>query len=327
MTVVPLRRGAALLATLGLLAACSSSTAGGAGTGAPKGGLAAEVASYDLTVGPPSRIIVGVFAADQRPVGYGTVTMRFCYLGNGKSNSACVPGPPTTATFLPIPGSTPPKPLPRTPALVDAATQRGVYATTAGFDLVGFWQVNVDAVIANKTYTASAAFTIAARHVIRGVGDPALATQNLTVTTPGAPPVAIDSRAASPTDVPDVELHRTTIAAALAAHRPAVVVFATPVYCVSRFCGPVTDMVQAVARDYADRASFIHVEIWKDYQKQLLNDAATQWLMQPNGDLNEPWVIVIGADGRIVARFDNVTTRDELEPFLLGLPVIGPATS
>jgi len=326
VTVVSVRRGIILLVALALLAACSSS-AGGGGSGAPKGGLAAEVASYDLAVGPPARFIVGVFAADQRPVGYGTLTMRFCYLGNGKSNAGrCVPGPPSVATFLPIPGSTPPKPLPKTPALVDAATQRGVYATTAGFDRVGFWQVVIAATIANKTYTATAAFTIAARHVIRGVGDPALATQNLTVTTPGASPVAIDSRATSPTDLPDIELHRTTIAAALAAHRPAVVVFATPVYCVSRFCGPVTDMVQAVAHDYADRASFIHVEIWKDYQKQLLNDAATQWLMQPNGDLNEPWVFVIGADGKIIARFDNVTTRDELEPFLLRLPVIGSAT-
>jgi hypothetical protein len=130
-----------------------------------------------------------------------------------------------------------------------------------------------------------------------------LPTDNLTVTNPGAPPAAIDSRASSVDDVPDAELHRTTIAAALAAHRPAVVVFATTVYCISRFCGPVTDMVQSLSHDYADRASFIHVENRNDYQNQKLNAAAAQWLSQPSGDLNEPWVFVIGADGKIVARF------------------------
>ncbi len=43
-------------------------------------------------------------------------------------------------------------------------------------------------------------------------------------------------------------------------------VFATPVFCVSRFCGPVTEMVEELAHRYDDRAVFIHVEIWKDFQ-------------------------------------------------------------
>jgi hypothetical protein len=321
-------RVAVLVAAAAVLAACGGSP--GSTSASPKGGLAAEVASYDLAVGPPTRFIVGVFAADQRPVGYGTVGVRFCYLGTGQTNTSqtsagCTPGPSSTATFLPIPGSTPPAPLPTTPALVDAATQRGVYAATAGFDRAGFWQVQVAATIAGKHYTAVAAFGVAEHHVIRDVGDPAVATQNLTVTTPGAAPAALDSRATSLTDIPDADMHRTTIAAALAAHRPAVVVFATPVYCVSRFCGPVTDMVTALAHDYANRASFIHVEIWQDYQAQKLNAAATQWLLQPDGDLREPWVFVIGADGKIAARFDNVATRDELEPLLRQLPVLRPA--
>jgi hypothetical protein len=93
---------------------------------------------------------------------------------------------------------------------------------------------------------------------------------------------------------------------------------------VSRFCGPVTDMVQQLAHDHADRASFVHIEIWRDFDKKVINKAAADWLLR-NDDLNEPWVFVIGADGKIAARFDNVTTRDELEPLLRQLPVIGPA--
>jgi hypothetical protein len=101
-------------------------------------------------------------------------------------------------------------------------------------------------------------------------------------------------------------------------------VFATPVYCTSRFCGPITDMVAELAHDYADRASFVHIEIWHDFQKKDVNKSAAEWIYR-DGDLTEPWVFVVGADGRIAARFDNVATRGEVEPLLESLPVIGPA--
>jgi len=304
------------LAPVAMLSACS------AGSSRPKGGLVAEVASYDLAVGPPGRFIVGLLAADQRPIGYGTVTTRFCILGAG-SGTACSYGAPATASFLAIPGTAPPHPAPRSPQLVDAATQRGVYGVQVGFDRPGSWQVEVAANVGGRAYRATVAFTVSDRHQVPAVGDPALPTQNLTLTSPGAAPAAIDSRATSVVDVPDPQLHTTTIARALAAHRPIVAVFATPVYCISRFCGPVTDLVAALASTYRDRASFVHVEIWQDFQNQQLNDAAKRWLLESTGDLQEPWVFVIGADGRIVARFDNVVTRDELEPLLAALPRIG----
>ena len=81
-------------------------------------------------------------------------------------------------------------------------------------------------------------------------------------------------------------------------------------------------MVGGLAKIYSDRASFIHVEIWKDYQQQTANKAATDWLYR-NDNLNEPWVFLIGADGKIAARWDNVTTKAEVEPLLQKLPVIG----
>ncbi len=96
-------------------------------------------------------------------------------------------------------------------------------------------------------------------------------------------------------------------------------VFSTPTYCVSRFCGPVTDMVLGLSRDYKDRAEFIHVEIWRDFEKGEINKAAAEWLYRGE-DLQEPWVFLIGADGKIVARWDNVATREEIEPLLRGLP-------
>jgi hypothetical protein len=101
------------------------------------------------------------------------------------------------------------------------------------------------------------------------------------------------------------------------------VVFATPVYCVSKFCGPITDMVEGLEKRYGDRADFIHVEIWNNFQRQAINKAAADWLYREGGDeLLEPWVFLIGADGVIVERWDNVATEEEIEPLLRDLPKI-----
>jgi hypothetical protein len=313
------RRLAAAAAALLLagLAACGSS-----GGGKAKDALQAQVANSDIAVGGPSRIVAGLFTADQRLVVFGTVEMRFSYLGTKQDAKAgAPPGPPVKATYLPVPGSDVPSPVPAKPQVVGSSQARGAYVGSAAFDKAGFWQVEVSADVDGKSRKATSAFAVNAKAALPAVGDAALPTDNLTLASTDVPLTAVDSRA-NGGKVPDPELHGTTIAAALAAHRPVVAVFATPVYCVSRFCGPVTDMVQELAHDYGDRASFVHVEIWRDFQNQVLNKAASDWLLR-DGDLTEPWVYVIGADGKVVARFDGVTTRADLEPLLKQLPVIG----
>jgi hypothetical protein len=152
-------------------------------------------------------------------------------------------------------------------------------------------------------------------------GEPAPLSENLVVGD--EPAEAVDSRAQGDVEIPDPELHSTTIADAVAAKHPALVVFATPVYCVSKFCGPITDMVEGLERKYGDRADFIHIEIWNNFQRQAINKAAADWLYREGGDeLLEPWVFLIGADGVIVERWDNVATEEEIEPLLQDLPTI-----
>lgn len=315
------RQAGGTAALLIVLAACGT---GGAEKANPDD-LAVQVASFDVAAGRPTRFIVGILTLDQRLVGFGTVDLRFSFVGTKDGIDPSPPGPVTRATYLAIPGSTTPSPAPETPRIVSSFETRGVYATRTTFDRPGFWEVEASAILDGKLRKGKGAFAVGSTTAVPGVGDRALATETLTVTTPGTPPAAVDSRGGSG-DIPDPDLHRSTIAAALAAGRPLVVVFATPVYCTSRFCGPVTDMVDGLARRYADRATFVHVEIWRDFQTTAYNKAATDWLLR-NGELNEPWVFLIGADGRIAARYDNVATAGEIEPFLDALPVIGPAPS
>ena len=322
---------ACALAVLVLLGACSSDkgSSGTTPTTSRAGDLIVDVASYDVAVGPPARLLVGVQSGDQQVLAFGTVTVRFTFLGTKDAPiKAPVAGPPVTATYLPIPG-TPDTPVGVIAAqMVSGAQARGVYAASVGFDKPGFWQAEVTVAVDGKERRGTGAFAVLDRHLIPAVGQPAPRSQNLTMDSPpDVPRGGIDSRAGSDgtQPIPDPELHQTTVAAALDAGRPVVVVIATPVYCTSRFCGPVTDLVQELSHVYGDRATFIHIEVWRDFQNSTVNKAAAEWIFpQETGGLNEPWVFVVGGDGIITARLDNVATRAELEPLLQALPVIAP---
>lgn len=165
----------------------------------------------------------------------------------------------------------------------------------------------------------SATLKVVGKATVPTLGDRAPRSDNYTLSTPGIRAEAIDSRAIDGATVPDRSLHRSTIAGGIAARKPTVVLFSTPTFCVSRFCGPVTNMVEALSSDFADRATFVHVEVWKDFSKSIVNPTAQEWLWQGDG-LNEPWLFVIGADGRVLARWDNLMIRNEVVSVLRQLP-------
>ncbi len=319
-------RGSALLAVVALLTvSCSGDVDSPTAKTDPSEVLHGEVASYDLAAGNASRFTVGLFTGDELFVSFGTVELEFSYLGEKGAAGEPEPGPSAVGSFLLVPG-TDPETIPEHPVAAPASRGRGVYAAEASFDRAGFWEVEVTADIEGRgVRSATAAFQVLPEHRVPAPGERAIPSDNLTARSRDAPTAAIDSRARGGEKIPDPELHEETIAEAMRRGRPALVVFSTPVYCVSRFCGPITDMVEELAHEYSDRAEFIHVEIWRNFEKSVINEAAADWLLRDN-DLREPWVFLIGSDGRIVARWDNVATRGEIEPLLKRQPRTGSSS-
>jgi hypothetical protein len=109
---------------------------------------------------------------------------------------------------------------------------------------------------------------------------------------------------------PDRALLRYSIAESLAARKPFVVVFATPKFCASRTCGPVVDVADLVRRRTRSRdVRFIHVEIYRDNDPSKgVNRWVSEWKLP-----SEPWVFVVGRDGRIKASFEGSVSVAELE--------------
>lgn len=137
------------------------------------------------------------------------------------------------------------------------------------------------------------------------VGDMAVASDTPTLASSGGNAATITTRTP-----PDESLLQHSVADSLADKTPFVVTFATPKFCSSRTCGPVVDVVEEVQRRTDDEGiHFIHVEVFEG------NDPAkgfNRWMREWNLP-TEPWTFLVGADGRIVDRFEGTVSVAELE--------------
>jgi hypothetical protein len=326
---VTARTSALAALAFALLVACTGndgSNPSPTGSSGDPSELAAFPASTDLYTGAPQRVEVGI--QNQTPDGLrlvtgGSVKFLFSYLGAAGTDTPVSTGA-ATANYVPAPG------LPGSPAgsptPTDPSVSRGVYlAEGVTFDQAGLWEVAVTGDIAGYgQQTLVSQFPVTDKPQLLAPGDQAFATKNLTVHSKGADPASIDSRALDGAPIPDRDLHEWTVADALKEHRPILLIVATPTYCTSQFCGPDTDAVEQLAHTYGDRAVFIHIEVYKDFKAtddaDRFNPAALQWLQPVN---SEPWMWLIGADGKIIDRWSPVWDPNEVAQELAKLPKIG----
>lgn len=171
------------------------------------------------------------------------------------------------------------------------------------FQRPGVWGVDIRA----DGRRAQGAFQILSRKEAPSplVGEKAVASQSPTVENArGVDPIC--------TRNPKCSMHELTIADALEASKPTVIVFGTPRFCTSRTCGPVVDIVEAQQHRVGDDASFIHVEVWRN------DDDAVN---KPDGEApafaewklgTEPWIYFVGADGMVRDRWLGAIGPKEL---------------
>ena len=293
-------------------------TSGAGGTGSiDPASLVAQVASSDLYVGEPQRVNVGLYASDPDAgvlvVTGGEIELAFAPFESEGSGAG------GTARYLPTPG-TETTDGGDEPTLSAPADARGVYEVAGiTFREAGVWDVTATFTVDGEGpfEVAATPFNVLDEPAYPAPGDRALRTENLTVGS-DAPAEAIDSGAVTTGEIPDPELHEWTIADAVKAGRPVVALFATPAFCESLFCGPVTEGLQELAAAHDGEAVFVHVEIWREHDT-VLNEAAADWLYRDE-NLTEPWLFVIDATGRIVDRWAPLFDPDEVGDLLASMP-------
>ncbi len=193
---------------------------------------------------------------------------------------------------------------------------RGLYHASVTFPEAGDWGVQITIQQPGQPATNSRVqFSVMPATTTPAIGAAAPASQTPTATT--ASGIALIS-----TDqTPDPAFYRTSVTDALAAHKPFVVVFATPQFCQSQICGPTLDMVNAVAVPFESKVDFIHVE---PYILQPASGGGLQPVLSTAGQLqlvpaavqwglpDEPWVFVVDASGKVTAKFEGAVGSDEL---------------
>jgi len=188
----------------------------------------------------------------------------------------------------------------------------GYYAPVS-FGHAGNWGVSVAITLKDGTKgTSNIAFQVSAKPKMPAPGQLALKSDNLTKKDV-ASVKEIDSG-----DPPN-DMHDAKIKDDIVAGRPMVIVFSTPAFCTSRFCGPVTEEVENLQEQYRGKVDFVHVEIWRDFDKKQLNPTAKEWLVQPDGSLSEPIVYVVDKNGTIFNRWEGPSAKNIMEPSLIAV--------
>ena len=177
------------------------------------------------------------------------------------------------------------------------------------FHAAGVWEARftVEAQTGRRVSVPPLAFAVHSDSPAPNVGDAVPASRNPTARD------ASDLSEITPHDSAVPDFYRLTVAEAVEQERPALVVFSTPMFCISRICGPVTDVVATLHQGYRERLTFIHIEPFQ------LGVARSEGRLVPTATLREwglrtePWVFLLGRDGRVSARFEGPVTEGELE--------------
>ena len=193
------------------------------------------------------------------------------------------------------------------------AGTRGVYVAEATFAKAGRYTIEVEVPRAEgKAARLVFPVEVAAKPQSIAAGGLAPASRNRVASDAGSLAELTTS------STPDPALYRTRIADALAARRPFVVVFASPAFCTTPLCGPQVEDLSTLARDYAGRAEFIHVDLYENPHeiKGDLSRARRTPVLAEWGLRTDEWTFVVGVDGRVAARFEAYAAREEVETAL-----------
>ena len=249
--------------------------------GGPK--FAAVVVNSDLAVGR-ERIAFGVIRQDGPPLEAETATVRTFYLPPNTDTRE--PRETLTATYEPWP------------------FLGGVFVMHPTLDTPGTWELETEFTSTDGLEVqAKSAFSVKETGATPAIGD--------------AAPASVTAKASDVPDLsqittdpePDPALYSVSIHEALAEAKPLVVLFATPAYCVTATCGPLVEDLSGFRQEFAGRANFVHVEVYRDPHlieqgqrpgRDDVVDAVTEW-----GLPTEPWTFVVDADGVIRAKFES----------------------
>ena len=261
------------------------------------GDLQVTLVASQLVVGP-NRFAVGLFGPDGALIEAGAVRLRYFDL-----TDPATPTPESQADAERL----------QSP---DGLTT--IFAHEREFDRAGAWGVEVQVQLPEGTTLSKAIrFEVEADSAAVLPGEAAPHSDN-----PTSEDVDNDLSRLTSASQPNPAFYQQSIAEAVTSGRPTLILFATPAFCQTRFCGPGYEIVSAIQQRYGPALNVVHVEVYQG----LPDPAASSWplaaAMDDFGLATEPWLYLVDAAGTVVYRVEALFTQAEIERQLdrLGMP-------
>jgi hypothetical protein len=180
-------------------------------------------------------------------------------------------------------------------AATEADPFAAVYAAQVPFSKPGQYVVMAVTIVNGKPVAAPGQLKVITKgdDRIPEVGEPAPKVTTDTVASAGGDVEAIDTRR------PTSDMHGNF--ADDVGKKPVALLFATPQLCQSRVCGPVVDVGLQLRARYGDKVDFIHQEVYTDNDP----NKGLRKPLQEFGLQTEPWLFVVGKDGKVTARLEG----------------------
>jgi hypothetical protein len=248
-------------------------------------GPQAALASSVFTTGAENRFVFGVIAQDGKAI-YGPTAIYI----------APTPNEPAQGPFVAPADVLLTQPRYRSEqAARETDPFAAVYAAPVKFPKAGPWSVLVMTRSGGRLIGAPTQITVKtkAQDKIPDVGEAAPRVATDTLESLKGDKELLDTRK------PPSDMH--TDFATVVGSKPVALLFSTPQLCVSRVCGPVTDLALQMRAEYGDEMEFIHQEVYKDNDlKAGLRAPLTAFNLE-----SEPWLFVIDKTGKVTARLEG----------------------
>jgi hypothetical protein len=262
------------------------------------GGKTLQALADEIGGGPEMGLAGSVFLAGQKNrVAFGVIDDQagFVY---GKTALYVAPTPESPAEgpyVAPADVLVTDAPYRSQQAATEADPFAAVYAAQVPFSKPGQYAVMAVTIVNGKPVAAPGQVKVITKKADRipEVGEPAPKVVTDTVASAGGDVEAIDTRR------PTSDMHADF--ADEVGKKPIALLFATPQLCQSRVCGPVVDVGLQLRARYGDQVEFIHQEVYTDNDPNKgLRKPLQEFALQ-----TEPWLFVVGKDGKVTARLEG----------------------
>lgn len=178
---------------------------------------------------------------------------------------------------------------------------QAIYAAHVPIPHPGTYTVLALTRLGNAFIGAPGQIAVAASSPIPDVGQRAPAIATDTAASVGGNTALLTTR------IPPEDMHAVSFKDVLG-KQPVALLFSTPQLCVSKVCGPVTDIAVALQHQFGTRVTFIHEEVYVNNQpSQGLRPQLKAFHLE-----TEPWLFVVDRRGVITARLEGAFGVNEV---------------